>query len=209
MSDHVLDLLGAYLDGELREGLLSRVEAHLDECPSCLEEYRALKALSGELRGAPIPEFPAPDRFAAQVVLCLPREQEMPARRRALELGLWLAPIALMLAWVFLNTTWFVSALVVRAGDFGLLRSAFTMLAPVPVGAYGYAALLDGLGLLDLGAMPWLAPLESLARTAVSNLSWKLAITLLYLSWMAILWARRMRQGTDQLLESSSRSSNQ
>ena len=42
MSDHVLELLGAYLDGELHNGQLRRVEAHLEQCQICLEEYQAL-----------------------------------------------------------------------------------------------------------------------------------------------------------------------
>jgi len=63
MSDHVLELLNAYIDGELRGGQLRKVEAHLDECQSCLEEYYSLQALSATLLAAPVPDFPAPERF--------------------------------------------------------------------------------------------------------------------------------------------------
>ena len=38
MSDHVIDWLSAYLDGELKGGRLQRVEEHLAGCRACREE---------------------------------------------------------------------------------------------------------------------------------------------------------------------------
>ena len=93
MSDHIIELLGAYLDGELHNGQLRKVVAHLDECMACQEEYQALRALSATLREAPLPDFPAPERLAADVALRLPRKPVTPARQRALEIGWWLAPV--------------------------------------------------------------------------------------------------------------------
>ena len=95
MSDHVLELLGAYLDGELHNGQLRKVEAHLDECQTCQEEYQALQALSATLQEAPLPDFPSPERLAADVALRLPRKPVVPVRRKALELGWWLVPVGL------------------------------------------------------------------------------------------------------------------
>jgi predicted anti-sigma-YlaC factor YlaD len=194
MSDHVLELLGAYIDGELHGGQLRKVESHLDECQSCLEEYYALQALSGTLRAAPVPEFPVPERFAAEVALRLPRKPVKPMSRRALEVGWWLAPVGLIVAWVFVNTTILLSNVVSAAGDFGLLNQASTWLVAGPSGA-NYSAFIGGLGLLNPGSLEWLTVSESFTRSFISSAFWQVSIAMLYLSWIAIWWARHTRQG--------------
>ena len=47
MSEHIVEQLGAYLDGELHNRQLQKVEAHLTECETCravlvLREYEGL-----------------------------------------------------------------------------------------------------------------------------------------------------------------------
>ena len=46
MAEHVLDWLGAYLDGELAGQRLKLVEDHLAACPECQAELSALSHLS-------------------------------------------------------------------------------------------------------------------------------------------------------------------
>ena len=194
MSDHVLELLNAYIDGELRGGQLRKVEAHLDECQSCLEEYYSLQALSATLLAAPVPDFPAPERFAAEVALRLPRNPVKPMRSRALEIGWWLAPVGLIVTWIFVSTTILVSNVVTAAGDFGLLDSASAWLVAGSSGA-NYSAFLGQFGLLAGNSLEWAEMTEAFTRTNVSQIFWQVSIALLYLSWLAIWWARHMRQG--------------
>ena len=194
MSDHVLELLNAYIDGELRGGQLRKVEAHLDECQSCLEEYYSLQALSATLLAAPVPDFPAPERFAAEVALRLPRTPVKPMRSRALEIGWWLAPVGLIITWIFVSTTILVSNVVTAAGDFGLLDSASAWLVAGSSGA-NYSAFLGQFGLLTGNSLEWAEMTEAFTRTNVSQIFWQVSIALLYLSWLAIWWARHMRQG--------------
>ena len=204
MSDHILELLGAYIDGELQGGQLRKVETHLEECQSCLEEYYTLQALSATLRAAPLPEFPAPERLAADVVLRLPRVPVKPLSSRAPEVGWWLVPVGLIVAWIFVSTTILVSNVVTAAGDFGLLNSASTWLVAGASGA-NYSAFLGQFGLLAGNSLEWAEITEAFTRTNVSQIFWQVAIALLYLSWMAIWWARHTRRGPGETFDSGNR----
>jgi len=193
MSDHILELLGAYIDGELQGGQLRKVESHLDECQSCLEEYYAMQALSATLHAAPVPEYPSPERLAANVVLRLPRKPVKPVGRRVLEVGWWLAPVGLIVAWIFVSTTILVSNVVTAAGDFGLLDSASAWLVAGPSGA-NYSAFIGQFGLLGAGSLEWFTASESFTRSFVASIFWQVSIAMLYLSWFAIWWARHTLQ---------------
>jgi predicted anti-sigma-YlaC factor YlaD len=201
MSDHILELLGAYIDGELHGGQLRKVEVHLDECQSCLEEYYGLQALSETLRSAPAPEFPTPERIAADVTLRLPRKPVKPLRTRAIEVGWWLAPVGLIVAWIFVSTTILVSNVVTAAGEFGLLDNASVWLVAGSSGA-GYSAFIGQFGFLEGGSLEWFTLSETFTRTFITSIFWQIAIAMLYLSWFAIWWARHTRQGLGHPLES-------
>ncbi len=204
MSDHILELLSAYIDGELHGGQLRKVEAHLDECQSCLEEYYSLQALSATLHAAPVPDFPSPERLAADVALRLPRKPVKPMSRRALEIGWWLAPVGLIVAWIFVSTTILVSNAVTAAGDFGLLDSASAWLVAGSSGA-NYSAFLGQFGLLAGNSLQWAEMTEAFTRTAVPQITWQVSIALLYLSWLAIWWTRHTRQGLGGPFDSGGR----
>lgn len=196
MSDHILELLGAYIDGELHGGQLRKLEAHLDECQSCLEEYYILQALSATLQAAPAPVFPAPERFAADVVLRLPRTPVKPLRRRALEVGWWLAPVGLIATWVFINTIILVSNVVTAANEIGLLDSATAGLFSGSSSNAYWSATLGQFGILAGNSLQWAEITEVFTRTTLPQFVWQISIALLYLSWMAIWWARHSRQSS-------------
>jgi anti-sigma factor RsiW len=59
MTQCDVQILSAYHDGELAEADRSRVEAHLRECPSCVEELAAIAESSRLLREAPFDELSA------------------------------------------------------------------------------------------------------------------------------------------------------
>ena len=205
MSDHVLELLGAFLDGELRGGQLRRVEAHLDECQTCKEEYLTLQALSAKLHEAPLPDFPSPERFAADLALRLPRTQDKPLRNRVVEIGWWLVPVGLVVAWIFLSTTLLVSNMMIRANELGFLDSeSARLVSSAPNEAY-WSGTLGQFGLLTGNSLQWAETLESFTRISASQIFWQVAIALLYLSWLAIWWARHTLQGSGQSLDSRGR----
>lgn len=199
MSDHILELLGAYLDGELYGGQLRKVEAHLEECGVCQEEVRSLRTLSASLHAAPLPDFPAPERFAAEVALRLPRKPVKPMSHKAVEVGWWLAPVGLLLAWVFLGTTLWVSDVVTAADQLGLLSSAVELLDAGPATEATLSATLGRFGLLAGEGLQWARATEAFTRTALPQVTWQVSIALLYISWLAIWWARHTRQEPEGL----------
>jgi len=205
MSDHMLEYLGAYLDGELYNGQLRKVEAHLDECQMCMTEYRSLQILSAALHGAPTPDFPSPERFAADIALRLPRAQVKPLHKSAFEIGWWLVPVGLVVAWIFLNTTLLVSNMLIRADEFRLLDSASARLVSSAPNETYWSGALGQFGLLTGNNLQWAEMLESFTRISASQIFWQVAIALLYLSWMAIWWARHSLQGSGQPFDSGSR----
>ncbi len=204
MSDHMLEWLGAYLDGELRNGQLRKVQAHLETCKSCMLAFQDLQAVKDALHEVPAPAFPAPERLAAEVALRLPRAQIKPMRQRTLEIGWWLAPVALLLALIFIHTTFLVSEMVTTAADFGLLNQVEARLISGGTDVAPYTAVLGRFGLLDQGGLQWVTFSESLTRTTAEGLFWQISISLLYLSWMAIWWARHTLQEPGQPLWSGS-----
>ena len=205
MSDHVFDLLSAYLDGELHGGQLRKVETHLEECQACREEYQSLQALSWTLQAAPVPDFPVPERLAADVALRLPHKPVKPMRRRVLEIGWWLVPAGLIATWVFISTTILVSEMVTTASEFGLLQSISAQLIPDSLtGAY-WSATLGQFGILTGSSLQWAEITEAFTRTVVPLITWQVSIALLYLSWMAIWWARHTHQGPGSPFDSGSR----
>ena len=56
-ADHPEELLPWYVNGTLSPEERQRVEAHLDQCPSCRGEVQALRSLRREIKGvtSPIP----------------------------------------------------------------------------------------------------------------------------------------------------------
>jgi len=202
MSDHVIELLGAYLDRELHNGQLRKVVAHLDECQACQEEYAALQALSLTLQEAPLPDFLSPERFAADVALRLRRKPVLPVRRKALEIGWWLAPVGLIATWIFISTVFLVSNMVEAANGFGLLSSASDWLVSGSSAGVQTSALIGRFGILEAETLQWFTRTESIARNVFANIFWQVAIGMFYLSWLAIWWARHTRQGLGEALRS-------
>ena len=171
MSDHILDLLGAYVDGELHGRQLHAVETHLNECDSCRAELQSLQALSNVLKEAPLPEFSSADRFASNVTLRLARRPETSPQRRALEIGWWLVPVGLLVAWIFVNTTIFVSNAVSVASETGLFDGHAAWLTS-GTGEADWSAALGQFGLLTGNSLQAASRTEMFTRTAIPEIAW-------------------------------------
>ena len=191
MPDHKFELLNAYLDGELNARQRSQFEAHLENCPECLEELEALDSLSGMLAEAPLPEFPTPEQLSANVGLKLPRTpQQDAASRTALPESWWLAPASLLLLWLVLST---VS---LGANLFGAVSGVdLASTLPMNTGATAtYTPLLGQVGLLQASSLEWLVTAEQFIRHFVGSIVWQSALSLLYLSLIVLWWTRHNSQ---------------
>ena len=114
MNGHLEQWLDAYRDGELNDLQTRQAEAHLESCPACRAELDQRRALSALLRAEPSAAgLKSESRFVAEVGLRLQRE---PAVRRGsirLSAVAWgMIPVALTLAWVFIQAAFFVSGVV-------------------------------------------------------------------------------------------------
>ena len=200
MSNHVSEWLNAYLDGELKNGRLHQVEEHLATCEACQAELESLQGLSALLQEVPAAEFTSNERFAAQVNLRLPNRRVITTRRRFLEVGWWMAPVGLLMIWIFISTTIFVSDMVSAADNFGLLDDAAPLLVS-DSSAGMWISTLEQFGLLEGEGLQWAERIESYTRNVLPQFIWQVSVALLYLTWIAIWWARQRRQGQVPLLE--------
>ncbi|MBT3320853.1 MAG: zf-HC2 domain-containing protein [Anaerolineae bacterium] len=201
MAKHILDSLGAYLDGELRGRELKKVETHLSKCELCAEEYASLKSLSEILEEAPLPDFSSPDRFAADVVLRLPRKEMTSIRSKVLEVGWWLAPVGLIAIWVFLGITNLLNDTLLIANEFGFLNSTATSLISSANPDAIWSARLGNFGFLAGNNLQWARTVEAFTRTTASHILWQLSIAVLYLIWIAVSWVRHEHRGFGKSIE--------
>jgi len=197
MKEHATQWLGAYLDGELRGLRLRWVEGHLQECAVCGSELEALAQLRALLRESPGMEASTPtERFVAQVALRLPRRQEQPPARRALELSWRMVPVGLLFTLAFVQTAFTIAGVLQLILSMGLGGEVGALIFPgagvsLPdVFSLSQASLATAVGsVVELiwagGALAWLP---------VSYLTALVVIGVLYWSWLASWWARRRHQ---------------
>ena len=198
MPNHVTEWLNAYLDGELQNGRLHMVKAHLVECKTCQAELRSLQDLSELLHKVPQPEFTSPERFATQVNLLLPQKPVATPSSRLLEVGWWLIPIGLLAAWIFVGTAGIVSNLFSVANNFGLLDSTAAWLVSGSSDAANLTSTLGQFNLLEGNSLQWFQVTESYSRNVIPQFVWQVSIAVLYLAWIAIWWARQTRHPRQQ-----------
>jgi len=201
MSNHVIEWLNAYVDGELKGMRLHQMEEHLAQCEACQAELDSLQGLSSLLQDVPTPEFTPNDRFVSQVNLRLPQRQVRSMRRKAMEVGWWMIPVGLLTAWIFFSTTILVSDLVSAANNFGLLDNASALLGSDSTNNAVWTSTLGQFGVLQGDSLQWAERTESYTRNVLPQFVWQVSIALLYLAWIAIWWARQTRREQVPLLE--------
>jgi len=181
MSEHVLDWIGAYHDGELHGDRLRRVEAHLRACSACQAELEALQNLKARLQASPpMPARTPPEQFVAQVRLRLPpRSAPVPGRARLRQAaGLWL-PLGVLTLWAFGQAVLLVSGL---ALGMAAVPAAIPVVLP-PLPGLGALPLLVALA-QPAGWGGWLALL-------VLNAGLTAAVAVLVWGCLAGWWAAR------------------
>jgi predicted anti-sigma-YlaC factor YlaD len=201
MSNHVTEWLNAYLDGELRGIRLRQVQEHLGECEFCQKELDSLEGLSQLLQAVPSPKFISPERFASQVSLRLPHEQKTVYQKKLLEVGWWMVPVGLVMSWVFMSTSFLMSDVLSAASDLGVLTSITDWPILGASNRASWSAALGQFGVLSGNSFNLAASIETFTRSSLPQIIVEVSIALLYLSWIAIWWARHRRQQYSQVLE--------
>ncbi len=170
MSEHVLEWLPAYHDGELPPGRRRQVEDHLQDCAACRAELKTLTGLSALLKADPAPAHTPPERFAAQVQLLLPRSNS--PRQDTQWLPRWLlgAPLIIIVIGAFLQAALWVTS---------------------------FALTTDS---IFPGLAPWLAPdssLDMLGTLTALNIALLAGAVSLWAAWMAFWWAWKQNQNPE------------
>jgi len=199
MVEHVTEWLNAYLDGELNGMRLIRVQTHLAECATCRAKLEGLRNLSALLREtSPVVEFTPTERFAAQVALRLPHREPHPAGREYQRPAWWLVPAGLFAAWVFLQVTLGLSALLTAVGQTGLLdnTTAWLQAGQQPSVWVMTASNLFAGNLNETGRqlLQFLGEADVLGENLFVQVEWQIGIAVLYWGWL-IFWWLRQRHG--------------
>ena len=167
MSEHVMDWLAAYHDGELHGARLLQVERHLETCPNCRAELETFQALSALLQEHPaMPRRTSPERFVAQVRLRAQPRVGGAAQRRTPSAGWLIIPLGLLGLWAFTQAILLVSQLV---------------LITLP--------LFDGLG----GAPSGWFPGQTAAQFFLLDTVLTAVLAALFWGWLAGWWAARSK----------------
>jgi len=204
MSEHITEWLNAYLDDELHGSRLHAVKEHLAVCEACQAEFKSLQDLSGLLHEVPAPEFTSPARFAAQVNLRLPQKPIEGPRSGLLEAGWWMIPVGLIAAWILVSTVSIVSNMISAGTNFGLLGSVAASWIHGSSDTVYWTSTLGQFGFLQGDSLQWFEMTERYSRNVLPQFVLQVSIAVLYLTWIAIWWARQTRhqqQQHGQLLE--------
>jgi anti-sigma factor RsiW len=194
MAEHIQEYLGAYLDGELHGWRLQQVEKHLAECQACDAELAELRSLSASLQATPMEgNFTPAERFAAQVLLQLPRQQKRPLGIQPAKIGWWLAPAAILSAWVFTQTVVIVSWLVWAGGQTGLFGTSHAWLAGAPLESLWVGTALSLFNGSLAGSQPTLSLAVNWGQSFLIYSIWLAVLAALLWTWLAVWWFRRQQ----------------
>lgn len=194
MSNHVTEWLNAYFDGELTGKRLFQVEEHLADCEACQAELESLEKLSGLLQAVSTPEFTPAEGLAAQVSLRIPHQQALISRKQVFEVGWWMIPVGLVASWVFINIAMALSDVLAAASTLGIVSGISEWLGAGATNSVYLSATIGQAGLLNGNSLNWAEAAETFTRTAYPQILVEASIALLYLSWLAIWWARHARR---------------
>ena len=190
MSPHVEEWLDKYLDGELSPAQQGRVQAHLEQCPHCQGLLAERHSLSALLQSAPAAAGLKPaEQFVAEVGLQLKGRlaatSQLFAAKNTWHWSWAMVPLALVLAWVFLQTVSVLSDILVAIPGAEQVSQQSVQALPV----FTTLSQLTGNALVARGAdlLAFFAP-TSLGW--LTNLATLVVIGLLYASWLAGWWVR-------------------
>jgi hypothetical protein len=74
------------------------------------------------------------------------------------------------------------------------LQSISAQLIPNSLAGAYWSSTLGQFGILSGSSLQWAEITEAFTRATVPLITWQVSIALLYLSWMAIWWARHTRR---------------
>ena len=111
-------------------------------------------------------------------------------------------PVSLLLLWVLIGTSEVVGEVVSTADRLGLLINDTPAWSSTRFVQWsGLVGNAWRLRIPERDSLQWAELTESFTRNKLPQIVLQVAIALLYLSWIAIWWARQTRREHSQLLE--------
>jgi hypothetical protein len=197
MPDPMRNKLGAYLDGELDRRSQIAVQAHLETCQTCQDELEELRRLSHLLRAAPQPDFTPALKFKAQLMLQLPRRDEVPHPHPEGRMLPWIAPALVLAGWIFIQVTLGLSTLVLLASQTGFLGSAAAWATRDPQQMLWFTtaqATFGGLlGLDGQVGLKVLNDFDLFAQNLIVPLLWQIGVAVLYWGALTLVWHSKVK----------------
>jgi anti-sigma factor RsiW len=200
MVDRFTEWLGAYHDGELGRARLRQLEQHLAGCAACQAELAEIRKLSATLHEPPLgDEFLPAESFATQLALRMPRQTAPSQPLSAGKIGWWLAPFALLGAWLFLDIALALTSAAALVVETGLLNGSLAWMQPETFQMGWFVTVMDWFGSnLSAPGQQALAALHSASlwlSQAAGRLLLEAILGLAYLGWLAGWWLRSQSGG--------------
>jgi predicted anti-sigma-YlaC factor YlaD len=188
---HVYHLLDDYHDDQLASAARRRVEAHLQECPSCRAELERSNRLSCLLFEYVLPDtFTAAETFRAQVGLRLSRRV---VERSGYRGAAWhLVPLAMLSGMIALQSLFVLSGVL-----WMVVRSARWLGVDVGLFLAQLGVAREFLARPEVGSVPVLSSTSMVATSIVLAICFYLgafALLIPYAGWVGALW-RSARTG--------------
>jgi Putative zinc-finger len=204
MSEHVTELLGAYLDGELESGLEEQVRSHLVVCLECRQELAAVQSLSDWLRSDPIP-VTDPAVFVDRLEPQLPARPDKSSPGLNLQTIWWLVPLVALILGFVSRLVINLAGLLFFTGQSGILGDTIRNLVTEGWLLFDAPSLITILSsLLDVNFSAILPGVESFWQIAVAlieELAWLGALLLVCGAWLVTVWNRHVIQNKRVLLQ--------
>jgi predicted anti-sigma-YlaC factor YlaD len=194
MNEHVNQLIGAYLDGELGQDRRAQIEAHLESCQACQQELRAARRLSTWLQADWLPQdLPSAEEFAARLAPRLPGIAPAAPRWSTPEPVWWLIPLVILGSWLAVQIAILLSGWGWALAPLGFSNAVLAWLAPDIFMSLGIDLATESLQpALGVIFPTWLVEYASLWGTSLVLLGLDAIAALLFMSWLAGLAARRI-----------------
>jgi predicted anti-sigma-YlaC factor YlaD len=172
----ISQLMSLALDQSLTQGEVRCLEEHLEECPTCQEEWEAMQRISRLLTGVPL--MGPPPGFAGRVMQRLARRE---ARRRR-----FLAGVALLVACLGLGA--FALPEII-----GLLAMLWQVVSQPSLLGYGAKLVAQLLGLGEsLGRACWLVTAAFFSSfNQLALLGYSFLVLALIALWIRLMAGRR------------------
>jgi hypothetical protein len=194
--EHITELLGPYIDGELRKSQIRKIENHLKVCESCRHELSELRKLSALLQdNATLSAMKTEEQFLSEVGLQMLRKPETTTLQRALVIGWKAIPVSLAGTWVFVQTSAAISTLFYLLSRITPNLPGMDLLAPVPESS-AWSNLLSSISSSFITQMPEviteLLHIDLPIRWQIPVLTTiTCGIGILYICWLASWWVVR------------------